>query len=73
MYLKNPKTSCDIKFNTFSGSRVLIRIVKIELQWIKTYYISQLSRNVFVFHVDLLFVELFEFTHGTFLGQYVDF
>ena len=27
---------------------------------------SELSKNIFAFHVDLLFLELFQFTHGTF-------
>ena len=31
---------------------------------------SQLSQNVFVFHVDLVFCELFQFTHGTLLLEH---
>ena len=29
---------------------------------------SQLSENIFAFHVDLVFLELFTFTHGTCFG-----
>ena len=28
----------------------------------------QFSNNIFVFHVDLVFLELFQFTDGTFFG-----
>ena len=29
---------------------------------------SQLSKNIFAFHVDLVFLELFTFTHWMFFG-----
>ena len=39
-------------------------------KWItlRKYYMSQLSEDIFVFHVDLVFVELFHFTHETLFG-----
>ena len=33
---------------------------------LKKYCMSQLSKNIFVLHVDRVLLELFQFTHGTF-------
>ena len=49
--------------------RVLITIVFIELQLIaKKYYMSQLSKKI-CFYVDIVFLELFQFTTGTLSGH----
>ena len=66
---KYSKTPCgNVKISLFfvAPGVLIIILLLLNCDKLKKHCMSQLSKNIFVVHVDLVLLELFQFIHGTY-------